>query len=65
MRGEEKRFEERSFREIGPRIVAAGLAKAADVATVADEVEALTRDEHVVYSLSGMTQVWATKQGGS
>jgi ubiquinone/menaquinone biosynthesis C-methylase UbiE len=61
VRGEEKRFEERSFREVADRIVASGIATAEEVAEIADAVQKLTEDEGVVYSLSRMTQVWAKK----
>ena len=61
VRGEEKRFEVLSFREMADRMLAAGLASAQEVRALADEAERLTLDDGVVYTLARMTQVWAIK----
>jgi ubiquinone/menaquinone biosynthesis C-methylase UbiE len=61
-RGEEKRFEELSFREVGGRMTAMGIAGPEEIASVADAVARVVDDETVVYSLSRMTQVWAIKE---
>jgi len=59
VRGELKRLEELSFREVGPRLLGAGLLPAEELEALLGSVRLLTADEEVVYALSRMVQVWA------
>jgi ubiquinone/menaquinone biosynthesis C-methylase UbiE len=59
VRGEAKRVEELSFREVAPRMAAVGLSSRAEIDALIERVWRLTADETVVYSLSRMVQVWA------
>jgi ubiquinone/menaquinone biosynthesis C-methylase UbiE len=59
VRGDHKRVEELSFREVAPRLSAAGLAAREEIDALLERVRRLTADETVVYSLSRMVQVWA------